>query len=335
MKIVKIAVIGLGYWGPNLVRNFFNLDKVEVVYGCDLDSNRFASLSKQYPAVTWVTDCEQIFQDSSVDAVVIATSVNTHFSLAERALKANKHVLLEKPMTKTSEEAVALIEMAKNKNLVLAVDHTFLFTGAVRKIKELVDKRELGDIHYFDSERINLGLIQSDINVIWDLAPHDISIMNYIFGNDLPVRVYASGTHHVTKNKEEVAHIMVTFKSGAVGHIHVSWIAPVKIRKILVGGSKKMVLYNDIAPDEKVKVYDRGAEIETSKITPFKPVYRSGDIYVPKLSQVEALGLVAQDFIECIRGKETSIISGEEGLKVIRILEACDRSLLTGAPINL
>lgn len=335
MSSIRIAIIGLGYWGPNLVRNFFELDGCEVVYGCDADKSCFDRIQKQYPGVILTTNIQEIWEDESIDAVAIATPVHTHFALAQAALEHGKHVLLEKPMTRTVEEAESLIELAKQKKRVLAVDHTFLFTSAIRKIKELVERGELGDIYYFDSERINLGLIQKDVNVLWDLAPHDISIMQYLFAGAKPIRVFATGTNHIQKGVQEMAHLTVTFDSGAVGHVHTSWISPVKIRKVLVGGSKKMVLYNDMEPHEKVKVYDKGVDVQSDEITPFKPAYRSGDIYIPRLDQIEALRLVAQDFLDQINGAQSSVISAEKGREVVRILEACDKSMASGTAVAL
>ena len=333
-RTVRVGVVGAGYWGPNLVRNFYGLDNVDVTYVCDLDDAKLAPIRASYPTVKTTQDVTDLYTDPQLDAVVIATPVFAHFPLASEALKHGKHVLLEKPMAPTAEQCQTLIDLAKQNNCLLMVDHTFLYTGAVRKIKSLIDEGELGETYYFDSERINLGLIQPDVNVIWDLAPHDISIMNHIFGDARPVSVYATGTNHVTGKVEEMAHITVKYDSGAVGHIHASWISPIKIRKILVGGSKKMVLYNDMSPDEKIKVYDKSiANIGDESV--FKPNYRAGDMYAPKLDGTEALKREAQHFVDCIRGTDTPLVDGQAGLDVVRILEACDKSIAEGREISL
>ncbi len=278
---------------------------------------------------------KDLINDKDIDVIAIATPVFTHYKMAKLALEHGKHVLIEKPMASSVEECEELIEVAEKKNLTLMVDHTFLFTGSVRKIKELIDNNELGKIYYFDSERINLGLIQNDINVIWDLAPHDISIMNYLFEGSKPLNVLATGTKHVYGSMEEMAHISVVFDSGVVGHLHVSWLSPVKIRKVLIGGSNKMVLYNDVEPSEKIKLYDKGVSIDNMEITPFKPAYRSGDVFIPQLDNDEALKVEVGHFMNCVKNNERPLIDGAVGLDVIKILEACDRSLKEGRVINL
>ncbi|MBI4122625.1 MAG: Gfo/Idh/MocA family oxidoreductase, partial [Parcubacteria group bacterium] len=278
---------------------------------------------------------QDLFSDTELDAVVVATPVSTHSSLASVALKSGKHVLLEKPMAATSRECDALAVLARERNRILMVDHTFLYTGAVRKIKELVERGELGELRYFDSERINLGLIQPDVNVLWDLAPHDISIMNHVFAGIRPVSVFATGTRHVSSHADEMAHLTVQFERGIVGHIHASWLSPVKIRKVLIGGSKKMVLYDDTHPSEKVKVYDKGVTIDFSSETPDTPVYRSGDVFIPKLDDEEALYREARHFIACIRGREFPLVDSQAGREVVRILEASDASMREGRIVYL
>jgi len=332
---VNIGIVGLGYWGPNLLRNFAQVEGCNVTYACDLKRDVVNKLSMLYPNVTFTTNYKELLDNPVLNAIAIATPVSTHFELARLALEHGKHVFLEKPMASSSNECEELITLARRCNLLLAIDHTFLFTDAVRKIKELVKRGEVGDLYYFDSERVNLGLIQQDINVIWDLAPHDVSIMNYIFKNTKPISVFATGAMHINKKVEELAHITIMFESGAVAHIHVSWLSPVKIRKILIGGSKKMVVYDDIEPFEKVRIYDKGIKIDLSEETPFDPVYRSGDIFIPKLDDTEALKSEAQHFINCIKGKEQLLVDGASGLEVVRILEACDKSIKEGKKINL
>jgi len=327
MKTINIGVVGLGYWGPNLLRNFLNTPGCRVKYGCDLRQEALNKLKLQHPTVKFTNRYGDILNGKDVDAVVIATPVSTHFELAKSALLANKHVLLEKPMASSAKECEELIEIAGKRNLILMMDYTFLYTGAIRKIKEIIDSKELGKIIYFDSERINLGLIQDDINVIWDLAPHDISIMNYIFEEIKPISIFAIGTNHINKNFEEMAHITIKFDSGAVGHIHVSWLSPVKIRKILIGGTKKMILYDDVEPSEKVKVYDKEIFLDLAQETPQKPIYRSGDVHTPKLEEMEALKLEVEHFIRCVNKEEVPLVDGRAGLGVVKILEACDKSL--------
>jgi predicted dehydrogenase len=332
-KIVNVGIVGLGYWGPNLLRNFSLAKQCKVKYGCDLSDALLKKFSQQYHFVKFVNDYQILLDDKELDAVLIATPVSTHFPLAKLALEHGKHVLVEKPMATNTKECNQLIELAKKNNRTLLVDHTFLYTGAVRKIKELINKNELGKLTYFDSERINLGLIQSDSNVIWDLAPHDIAIMNYLFEGHIPESVFAIGTRHVNNKFEEMAHVTVKYSSGLVGHLHVSWLSPVKIRKILVGGDKKMILYNDIEPSEKIRIYDKG--VYCDEITSFKPAYRSGDVLIPTLDNSEALLVEANHFVQCVLGKEKPISDGKSGLEVVRILEACDESLKTGRIVKL
>jgi len=332
---IAIGVIGAGYWGPNLIRNFSLLSDCRVKYACDVNEARLAPLARQYPGIITTAQVQDLFSDSALDAVLIATPVFTHFSLAQQALAAGKHVLLEKPMAATVRECEELRALAAQRNRVLMIDHTFLYTGAVRKIRSLVRAGELGELYYFDSERINLGLIQPDVNVLWDLAPHDISIMNHIFEGLRPVSVFATGTRHVSRNACEMAHLTMQFDRGIVGHIHVSWLSPVKIRKMLIGGSKKMIVYDDIHPSEKVKVYDRGVTVDFLQETSMTPVYRSGDAFIPQLESEEALLREARHFIRCVRGEEEPFVDASAGLAVVRILEAADSSMRSGRVIEL
>lgn len=332
---IVVAVIGAGYWGPNLVRNFSILEMVHVKYVCDLNQEQLTKIQRNFPFLQTTVNYNDVLEDGEVDAVIIATPVSTHFSLAEKALNAGKHVFVEKPMAYSVAECEHLITLAQQKNLLLAVDHTFLFTGAVQKMKEFITAGELGDVHYFDSERINLGIIQPDVNVIWDLAPHDISIMNYIFEGAKPISVFVTGTSYIVKKHAEMAHITINFDTGVVGHIHVSWISPLKIRKILVGGSKKMVFYNDLEPSEKIKLYDKGVSINQDSVTSFKPLYRAGDVHIPKLDETEALLKEAKNFVDAILGKGKILVDGKAGLEVVRILEACDKSLQKEIKVDL
>lgn len=336
MKKIKIALIGYGYWGPNLLRNFSKLQNVDVKYLCDISKTKLAEATINFPSLKTTTDYNLILNDDQVQAIIIATPIHTHYLMAKDALLSKKHVLVEKPITTTVKEAEELIRIAQNHNLRLMVDHTFVYTPAIRKIKDIIDSGQLGDILYFDSERVNLGLIQNDVNVIWDLAPHDISIINYLFDDKIE-SIVATGTRHVNKSSEELAHITLQYKSGLVCHIHVSWLSPVKIRRITIGGSKRMILLDDVDPSEKVKIYDKRIDIESNleKETPFTPIYRGGDITIPLLDQKEALYEEAKHFIECIINEKKPLTDGKEGLEVVRILEATDRSIKERRVINL
>lgn len=324
--MVKIAVIGCGYWGPNLIRNFSQLEDIELAYVCDLDGTKLARLKKNYPNVKTAQNYADILKDREVSGVCIATPLETHYKIAKEFLLNGKNVLVEKPFVQNSAEAEELIGIAEKNNLVLMVDHIFIYTDAVRKIKELVDKGELGKLYYFDSERINLGLIRKDANVIWDLATHDIAIIDYLF-NQKPVGVSALGSSHVLSEKEEMAHITLKHEGGFMSHIHVSWLSPVKIRKILVVGDKKMVLYDDVEPTEKIKIYDKGIDVRPAEITPFAPLYRGGDIVIPNLDQTEALKRLAEHFIDCIKSGRKPLTDGRAGLRTVKILEAIQKSL--------
>ena len=335
MKKIKIAIVGAGYWGKNLVRVFYSLrGVVDLKYVCDIDEEKLQYIKSWHPSVITTTDVEVIFDDPEINAIVIATQVSSHFSLAKEALLSGKNVLVEKPMTETRGQAEELVTLAKEKDLILMVDHTFLYTGAVRKIKNLIKNGEIGDVNYFDSERINLGLIQPDVNVIYDLAVHDISILNYLI-SERPTAVFAFGKSYITKKIEELAHINLEYASGLAAHIHVSWLSPVKLRKTLIGGSKKMILYNDIEPSEKIKVYDKNVSIDDEAETPQSPIYRSGDISIPKFDTIEALEFEANHFINCINNNEQPLSDGKSGLEVVKILEACNISIKEGRKVNL
>lgn len=333
MEKVNIAIIGAGYWGKNLIRTFNSLSGVNLKYVCDIDKEKLISIKNFYPKITVIEDSEVIFNDDEVSAILIAVPTRLHYPLAKKSLESGKHVFVEKPMTETYRQAEELVEIANKKGLVLSVDHTFLYTGAVRKIKELIDSEELGEIRYFDSERINLGLIQPDINVIYDLAAHDISILNFIF-NEEPKAISAFGNSFITKNsnnkREEIAHINLEYGSGLVAHIHVSWLSPVKLRKMLIGGSKKMILYNDVEPSEKIKIFNHRVEAGNNEQDPFFPVYRSGEILIPKIESREALKEEADDFILAIKEGRKSFTDGLQGAKIVYILEKATESIRAG-----
>jgi predicted dehydrogenase len=328
-----IGVIGCGYWGPNLLRNFAENESAELRWLCDLDQNRLHTLGRRYPAVKTTTDYKQLLADPQVSAVAIATPVWTHFSFAREALEAGKHVLVEKPLTANVAEAEELIEIAERHQLVLMVDHTFIYTGAVRKIKEIVQGGELGDLLYFDATRINLGLFQDDINVVWDLAPHDFSMMDFLI--DLqPEAVSAVGSCHIKRGIENIAYVLLRFPNELLAHFHFNWLSPVKIRHTLIAGSRKMIVYDDIEPTEKVRVYDRGVTATRSdqgldKEAAYRTLvsYRTGDVWVPKLDSTEALHYVCVEFLSAIAEQRQALSDGRAGLRVVRLLAAAQESI--------
>lgn len=323
---MKVGVIGLGYWGPNLVRNFLAQNNVTKVIACDAREERLKFIKEKFPSVELAKDCQDL-AESNVDIIVIATPVDTHYDLAKKALEAGKHIWVEKPFTSTSHQAEKLIEIAENRNLKIFVDHTFIYNGAVKKIKELVDGGELGNVLYFDSERINLGLFQRDVNVVWDLAPHDLSIMNYLLSKHKVKALSANGIANFN-GKENLAHLSVYFEDNCFAHFHVNWVSPVKIRRIIVGGDKKMLVYDDMENFEKIKVYDSGVEFNTTETIHQALVqYRIGDMFSPKINQVEALALGAKEFISAINENRQPHTSGVDGLNVVKLLEASDRSI--------
>ena len=324
---MNVAIIGFGYWGPNLVRNFNSVAGCNVRHVCDSRPERLAVVNKQYPSAITGSDYDLILNDVSVEAIIIATPVFTHFELAKKALLKGKNVLIEKPMTSTSAEAIELSELAKKMNKLLMVDHTFLYTGAVQKMKELIDSGNIGNIKYFDSTRINLGLFQPDINVLWDLAPHDISILNYLI-KDEPYSVNATGVSHTNNNIENIAYFTVNYNSGFIAHFNCSWTSPVKIRTMLIGGDKKMLVFNDLEPTEKIRIYDTGYDVKTDEEKRNILVdYRAGDVYLPKVDSKEALFGMASDFINSIVNNSNPLSDFNSGLNVIRILEASQLSI--------
>jgi len=324
---MKIGIIGFGYWGPNLLRNFSALDACEVEMVSDFRPERLNVIKKNYPSVKTTTNADDIFNDLTVDAVIIATPVFSHFELAKRALENNKHVLIEKPMTASSTDAKNLIDLAIKKNKVLMVDHTFLYTGAVQKMKQLVDSGDIGRVNYFDSTRINLGLFQSDVNVLWDLAPHDISILTHLI-SEKPYSINATGISHTNNGIENIAYMTVNFQSGTVAHFNCSWSSPVKIRTTLVGGDKKMIVFNDMEPTEKIKLYDTGYSVKTDEEKQRILVdYRAGDIFIPKVHTQEALTLMAIDFVNAVTKGTAPISDCYLGLEVVKILEGAQKSI--------
>jgi predicted dehydrogenase len=326
--MVRIGVVGYGYWGPNLVRNFAETPGAEVAAVADLDTNKLATVKRRFPAVHTTTNFNDLLSDTSIDAVAIATPVNTHYELAMAALRAGKHVWVEKPMTETYEQAQRLVEEAERRGKVLHVDHTFIYTGAVQKMAEIVRAGELGKVYYYDSIRINLGLFQRDVSVISDLAVHDFSILDHLFGEH-PAAVTASGTNHFPGTPENLAYVTLYYDSGMIAHANVSWLAPVKVRQILVGGSKKMVTYDDLEPSEKVKIYDKGISFtdDPAKIQEMRVGYRTGDMWAPKLAGTEALSVEGEHFVDCISHKKRSLTDGQLGVRVVELIEAASSSM--------
>lgn len=330
-KKISVAVVGCGYWGPNLMRNFCENVQCQLAWLVDLDKTRLDRYASRYPQVKTATRLQDALADPALDAVAIATPISTHYPLVKQCLNAGKHVLVEKPMAQTAAECGELIELARKQKVTLMVDHTFIYTGAVRKIKELIDTDVLGDLYYFDSVRVNLGLFQHDVNVIWDLAPHDISIMDFVL-NKRPTHVAAHGACHLPgSNIENIAYLTLKFQDGTIAHFHVNWLAPAKIRRIIIGGSKKMLVYDDLDPDEKIKIYDRGVELQEPKDTVSRKLltsYRTGDLHVPKVDRTEALSTEIDHFTECIHTGRKPESDGEAGMRIVNILVAAQKSLV-------
>ena len=346
--MLKLGVVGYGYWGPNVVRNFASQPDCRVVTICDTNPKAVAQALRHHPAVHATSNPDEVMRSSEIDAVAVVTPVSTHYDLAKKALENGKHVFVEKPFTATSAQAEELIELADRKNLQIMVDHTFLFNGAVRKIKELIDGGILGPLYYYDSTRVNLGLFQHDVNVIWDLAPHDLSIIDYLI--DLaPELIEATGGAHLNC-LTDMAYITLYFPKNVIAHININWLSPVKVRTTLVGGQRKMVVWNDLEPSEKVKVYDKGVQMTDTRdesrqrlkdlveakafevgaeqaIRELLVSYRSGDMWAPRVDQTEALQLEARYFLDCVASGEKPLNDGRAGLRVVRMLEAADQSL--------
>lgn len=335
--MINVGVIGYGYWGPNMVRNFSESKCTQVVAVSDLNADRLALARRRYPTIETTTDHRDIFADSRIDAVVIATPVSSHYDLAMGALKADKHLLIEKPMTESYEQALRLVEEAERRRLMLMVDHTFVYTGAVRKIQELVAGDELGEVYYYDSVRVNLGLFQHDVNVIWDLAVHDLSIMEHVLPLQ-PRAVSATGINHVPGQPENIAYLTLFFENNLIAHIHVNWLAPVKVRNTLIGGSKKMIVYDDLEPSEKIKVYNKGITLNGDAESRYQMLvgYRTGDMWSPHLDVSEALQVEVNHFAHCLETGATPITDGQAGLRVVQILEAATQSMMSrGKPVEL
>lgn len=323
---INVGVVGYGYWGPNIVRNLNGIDSTRVHAVCDKSPSALARLRRAHPGIQAVSDPREILRSPDVDAVAVITPVWTHYELAKEALENGKHVFVEKPFTSNVRQAEELIELAARKKLTIMVDHTFLFTGAVKKIDELIRAGVLGDLYYYDSVRVNLGLFQHDVNVIWDLAPHDLSLMDYLL-RDRAEAVVATGECHLNGH-EDIAFITLYFPRNIIAHINVNWLSPVKVRTTLIGGQKKMLVWNDLEADEKIKVYDKGVEITSPDgVRDLLVSYRSGDMWAPQIEQVEALRRELAYFAECISKSETPFNDGQAGLRVVRMLEAAEDSI--------
>jgi predicted dehydrogenase len=331
-KKLQVAVIGYGYWGPNLVRNFSTCPSTQVKVVVDRDEGRRAAVRTLYPWVTTTADVADVWRDPEIDAVAVVTPLGSHFALAKAALEAGKHVLVEKPLCASSAEGEALVALARAKGRVLMVDHTFVFTGAVRKIKEYVDAGTLGKVLYFDSVRVNLGLFQPDSNVIWDLAPHDLSILDFVLGRT-PRWVSALGARHYGPN-ENLAYVTIGFDDEVLAHFHFNWVAPVKVRRIIVGGTQRMLVYDDMEPSEKIRLYDHGVtvnDLDREGAHNLLVSYRTGDVLAPKLDGTEALRRVVESFAGAIASGKPPITDGDAGLRVVRLIEAAQRSLREGS----
>jgi predicted dehydrogenase len=324
--MLRVGVIGYGYWGPNIVRNFHRSSGSRVEIVCDKSPEMLRRVGEAYPDIKTTSNCSDILSSPEVDAVAVVTPVWTHYELAKKALEHGKHVFVEKPFTSCAQQAEELIELAEKKDLKIMVDHTFLFTGAVRKIRQLIENNTLGDLYYYDSTRVNLGLFQHDVNVIWDLAPHDLSIMDYLI-NEKAEAVSATGQSHLNGH-EDIAFMTVYFPNNVIAHINVNWLSPVKVRTTLIGGEKKMLVWNDLEADEKIKVYDKGVDVRTREgVYDLLVSYRSGDMWAPQVEQVEALKAELGYFVDCVSNNKTPINDGAAGLRVVKMLEAAQKSV--------
>lgn len=328
MDRLRIAVVGCGYWGQNLLRNFCELEEAEVATVCDFDPRALTRAQRRYPTIEISQNYEDVIDNSGIDAVVLATPVCSHFQMAKQALENGKHVLVEKPLARRSDDVLELMEIADSSGKTLMVDHTFLYTGAVRRMKALIDAGELGELLYFDSVRIALGLLQQDINVLWDLGPHDLSIMSYLIDRE-PISISAIGVKHLNTPFENIAYVTIQFENNLIAHFHLNWLAPVKVRRSLVGGSKKMIVYDDMEPSEKIKVYDKGIVVnrDPERRERMLAGYRNGDMMAPNLETTEALRLMAREFATSAMAGRRPLTDGYAGYKVVRLLEAAQQSM--------
>lgn len=337
MSSIGVAVVGHGYWGPNMVRNFYEAEGVDLRWVCDLQPERLAKVGRRYPTVQLSRSLAEVLADSKVDAVCIATPSETHYALAQQVLLAGRHVLVEKPLCDSSDKVQELIELAERVGRVLMVDHTFVYNPAVRCIRGIVDSGRLGKLLYFDSTRVNLGLFQRDVNVLWDLAVHDLAMMDYLMPGHQAVAVSATGIAHVPGQPENMAYLTCFFQDNLVAHIHANWLAPVKLRRTLLCGEKQMIVYDDLEPSERVKVYDKGITVtDESELQKLLISYRSGDCWSPKVPPGEALQTEVDHFIECVRTGGKPLSDGTAGLRVVKMIEAATKSMgLRGQPVDI
>jgi predicted dehydrogenase len=323
---LRVGVIGYGYWGPNIVRNFHAQENSRVVAVCDKSPNSLRRAHQSYPGLYLTEDCRELLTATNVDLIAVVTPVWTHYELAKAALENGKHIFVEKPFTSTAQEAEELIELAERKSLQIMVDHTFLYTGAVMRIRDLIEDGTLGDLYYYDSTRVNLGLFQHDVSVMWDLAPHDLSIMDYLI-KERPEAVVATGENHLN-GVADVAFLTIYYPNKLIGHINVNWLSPVKVRTTLIGGEKKMLVWNDLEADEKIRVYDKGVKMASGEeVYQTLISYRTGDMWAPRVEQVEALKVEAAHFVNCISGNKKPFNDGAAGLRVVKMLQAAEQSL--------
>jgi predicted dehydrogenase len=336
--MVTVGVVGCGYWGPNLIRNFVSCPDTDLLWVCEKNKERLDKVLKPYPGIKRTVNIEDLLDDERVNAVAVATPVHTHYPIAKACLAKGKHVLMEKPLALNVKEGEDLVRYAKEKGLQLMCDHTFCYTGAVRKMKEIIDSGMLGELLYFDSIRINLGLFQQDINVIWDLAPHDLSILDFLINNK-PVSVSAHGVCHAGNEMENIAYVTLRYANSFIAHFHLNWLSPVKIRKTIIGGNEKMMVWNDLEQDEKIKIYNKGITVKQDAHEERNRLlvsYRSGDMYAPHFNDMEALSVMVKEFADCIAERRPALTDGEAGLRVLRILEATQKSIAAdGANISL
>ena len=335
--MINVGLVGYGYWGPNLARNLAEADGVKLGAVCDARAERLALVEKRYPGIKLFQGWQEMVDDPLIDMVAVSTPVLTHFAIGMAALRAGKHLLVEKPMAMNVDECARLIDEAARRKLVLMVDHTFVYTPAVRKMHDLVADGSLGDIYYYDSVRVNLGLFQRDINVVWDLAVHDLAIMDFVLP-DRPIAVSATGISHIPGRPENIGYITMFFNSTMIAHVHVNWLAPVKVRSTLLGGSRKMIVYDDLEPSEKIKVYDRGITVSPQSDSLYELMvgYRSGDMWSPRLETTEALRVEIQHLVDCVEHSRRPMADGEAGMEVVRILEKGTLSMRErGRPVEL
>lgn len=325
MKKVNVAIIGMGYWGPNLLRNFQKIPAANVSWICDSDEKKLASLH-QDANIKKSKSVTDILSDKNVDLVVIATPLSSHYKLAKASLLSGKHVLIEKPMTSSSVQARELIKISGKQKKQIFVGHTFIYSEPIRFLKKMLDEKKLGEIYYYDSTRINLGIVQRDANVLWDLAPHDISIICHLFPQRI-LSIKAIGSSFLRPEMEELVHLFISLENNILCHAQLSWVSPVKIRNIVLAGNQKMITYNDIEPTEKIKIYDKGINLDKNAVSPFAPAYRSGQITIPNLPQKEALFNELSHFISCIQNGKSPLTGGAEGLRVVEIIEMAEKSL--------